>query len=46
MSRPNNWEKPAAVFIFTSQMPAGSAFFYKNKKGLDKKKGLGSQMKP
>lgn len=46
MSRPNNWEKPVAVFIFISQMPAQSAFFYKNKRGLDKKKGLGSQMKP
>lgn len=44
--RPSYLGKPVSVFIFTSQMPAHSAFFYKNKRGLKKKQGSRSQMKP
>lgn len=38
MIRPSYLGKPVAVFIFTSQMPVQSAFFYKNKRGLEKNK--------
>ena len=44
--RPSNLGRPVTVFIFMSQVPAQSAFFYKNERGLDKKRGLGSQMRP
>lgn len=45
MIRPSYLGKPVTIFIFTSQMLARSAFFYKNKRDLEKRKGSGSQMK-